>query len=130
MTLGEMAKVYNMNMSEFKSYAIGKGYSVGEIENTEDRKGRSCAKGKGLNMRDVSLYTKYFENDRILILHTWNYTDLSKIRNQLKFSGFVLKSNEDIEGAEQIEKYRNYKFEITLITYSEDEGYQIEFLEY
>lgn len=122
-SVGEMIKVLNMDLDQFETYALRKGYTFSEIKDEDNIYGHIYTKGIGNNKNFLSLYTKWFEEERNLNFQTWNSNDFLKIKKQLKKLGFELQLENNYKGV-PYKKYRNNQFEINLYTAHEG-GYEI-----
>jgi hypothetical protein len=128
MTVSEMTKVYNMDLDQFETYALGKGYTFSEIKNEDNIYGHIYSKGIGNNTKFLSLYTEWFEKGKNVNFQTWNSSEFLNIKNQLKNLGFVLQLEEDYKGV-PYKRYRNSKYELNLFSVHEG-GYEIGFSKY
>ena len=72
MTLNEMMKVYNMDMDQFETYALNKGYEFYKVKNNEYIYGHTYLKGVGKNTKYLTLNTRYFDNGSNVTYQTSN----------------------------------------------------------
>jgi len=90
MTVSEMLKVYNMNMDQFKSYALKKGYTMPNTVTDEEHTSTSYQIGKG-DKSNVLQYTfEYNNSNNLLSYYTSDINEIYSIKKQLKLLSFSL----------------------------------------
>ena len=104
-----------MNMDDFESYALGKGFTFEKIYESENQKGNAYGKGKGENTKYLIRYTKFFGYGETVSYQTHNSTDALNFKNQMKTLGFALYEEDTIDGAIS-KSYRNGKYDINIIS--------------
>jgi hypothetical protein len=115
MTVSDLLKVYDMDMDKFESYSLEKGFSFYKILDNENYKGQVYEKGTGNNTKYLSLFTKYFNEDKHVSYQTSNPNEILNIKNQFKTSGFSLFNEKTIEGRPIREYINHNKYMITII---------------
>lgn len=118
MTLSELMRVYNMDMDQFETYAIGKGYEFSSFKKGENVNGISYVKGVGKDTKYIKLYDNWYSEGSLVQFQTSVSSEIVNIKNQLKSIGFKLCKSEFLDDNEgtQVKKYRNNKFEIRIYT--------------
>ena len=127
MTVSDLIKIHSMNVDQFETYAIKKGFSFESIKINNEYKHESYVylKGKGVNTRYLVLYTKYFDAGKNVLYQTSNSSEFLNIKKEIKKKEFTL-INEEVNEGNLFRKYRNNKYEITLVngkTKTENEIY-------
>jgi hypothetical protein len=113
MTVSDMMKIYNMDLDQFETYAIRKGYHFYEVKSSENTFGHSYQKGTGNNTKYLTLYNKFFLYGSNLSYQTSNSNEYLLLKNELKTKGFLLKSSETFEGTiNKIYKYNSWVISI------------------
>jgi len=115
MTLNELMKIYSMDMDQFESYAITKGYEFSNFDKDEDINGATYIKGVGKQTKYLSYYDTYFEYGKRVGYQISNSSELLSIKSQLNSLGFKLFKSYFIED-NQVKQYRNKSFELSIFT--------------
>ena len=123
MTVSEMMKIYKMDMDQFETYALNKGYKFKEIFNDYDRYGHAYMKGYRENTKYLTLYKEFPFYGINVNYQTSNTSEYLNFKNQLKNLGFVLHSEETFKD-EPRKVYRNKTYEIEIYI-TKDEVYEI-----
>jgi hypothetical protein len=122
MTMSEMMRVYKMDMDQFETFALSKGYVFYQLENSEDYYGHTYVKGYKENTKYLTLYSRYFSYGNEVTYQTSNSNEYLNFKNQLKNFGFSLYLSKTFED-KPVKKYRNSIWEISIITI--ENGYEI-----
>lgn len=126
LTVSDMIKVYNMDLDQFETYAIMKGYEFHSIDKTDDFFGHVYLKGKGQNTKYIELYTKWFSYGKKSGYQTSNSTELINFKNDLKNKGFILIDTYDFKGrAVKTYKLKNWQLSIFTSNESDESRYEI-----
>jgi hypothetical protein len=106
-----------MDMDQFESYALGKGYNFHRIDNDEDENvfGHIYSKGIKKETKYLKLYKHFYSDGVTVIYQTSNSNEFLNFKNQLKPLGFVLKSEKTFEET-PFKIYRNSIYEIRIST--------------
>lgn len=118
MTVSEMIKIYGMDLDEFETFALGKGFELHEIKNDEKINGVVYIKNRGL-------YPYYLELDLLNVYHgklvsfqTSINSEFVSIKNQLKILGFKLFNDEnsfiDEKQSMIVRSYKNIKWKVII----------------
>ena len=121
MTVSEMMRVFNMDMDQFETYAINKGYKFNQVHSSQNFNGVSYAKGNGDNQRIMTLYDKYFSLGIDVSYQTPNSNEFLKIKTEMKNLGFVLYKTDPIYDSRdnlssQRKIYGNGTYQLTIYT--------------
>ena len=120
MSLSEIIKVNKMDMDQFETYAISKGYEFHKFQKDENYNGQSYVKGTGKSTKYLTLYDSYFSYGTNVTYQTSSSTELLNIKNQLKSLGFNF-FNSGTSGESQYKEYKNSKYELSIYTIPPDE---------
>ncbi len=102
-----------MNIDEFESYALGKGYTFDKFNNDNDSQSQSYKKGKGDTTKYISVKKVLSEN--YVTYETSNSNEFLLIKNQMKKLGFIFVMEDSYNGF--LHKiYTNYKYGMKLVT--------------
>jgi hypothetical protein len=124
MTVSEMMRVYKMDLDQFETYSISKGFQFLEVTSNENYFGHKYGKGPGKNTKYLTLYTNFFKHGKYLTYQTSNSNEYLNFKNDLKSKGFIVSSTKSFEGS--IEKiYMLNKWEFTIYTGSGGKDHQI-----
>jgi len=121
LTLNEMFAVYKMDLDKFESYAFKKGYQFSVVKDEECCFGASYEKGKGVNTKYISLYTRIYDKGKLVTYQTSIERELLTLRDQMINSGFKLSSTGNFNGA-LVKNYKRESWMITVYSKSDDEG--------
>jgi hypothetical protein len=116
MTVSEMMRVCNMDMDQFETYAIAKGYELQNFEKDENVNGMSFAKGVDKQSKWLTFYDNYFGRDSHLNYQTANSSEMLGIKTQLIKLGFKLTESYFDKENLQVKVYRKNKFQLKIIT--------------
>jgi len=128
MTVSEMMKIYKMDMDQFETYALSKGYKFNELVNDENSYGHEYIKGYSENTKYLTLYSSFFSRGINVNYQTSNTNEYLNFKNQLKNLGFVLHSEETFKD-EPVKVYRNKTYEIRIYI-MKNEIYEIGLFKY
>lgn len=123
MTLNELIKVYNMDMDQFETYAIAKGYEFNKFKKDENVNGTIYAKGVGKQTKYLAFYDLYFSDGKNVNFQTGNPSEMINIKNQLKSFGFKLSESYFNENGTQTRLYKKGKFELGIYTTPPNDEY-------
>ena len=122
MTVSDMVKINNMNLDEFETYALERGYTFKEIKDKKERAyGHTYMQGRGITTKYLTLYTKYIGGFNLVTYQTSSSSEFLNIKNQLKTLGFVLRTEEHYDGT-PYKEYRNNKYEMSIYTGAGEDG--------
>jgi hypothetical protein len=122
MNPSEMIKIYSMNLDEFETYALERGYTFKEIKDNEEKVyGHTYIQGRGITTKYLTLYTKYIGGIKMVTYQTSISSEFLNIKNQMKTLGFILHTENDYNGTPHKE-YRNNKYEMSVYTGAGEDG--------
>lgn len=121
MTVSEMIRVYNMDMDQFETYAISKGYDLSEFQQDKDFDGVKYGIGLGKETRHLSLFDEYYLNGKTVEFQTRIPNELLNIKTQLKNFGFKLYKSYLFNKKQQVKLFRNKIFELAITTFPIDD---------
>ena len=117
MTVSEMMRVYKMDMDQFETFAINKGYKFYKFQKDENTYGHTYKKGYGENIKYLTLYSRFYSKGIYVYYQTSNSNEYLIFKNQLKNFGFVLTpSIEEVFRENPYKVYRNKTYEIDITT--------------
>jgi antitoxin component YwqK of YwqJK toxin-antitoxin module len=123
MTYSDFVKVYNMNFDQFEAFAKNKGYEYDDFNDDEYRYGYVYAKGISKQTKYLSLYDRWFSNGKHISYQTTNYSEIIKLKTDIKKNVFKLHKTYINEG-KKYEEYRNKKHQFLIITFPANDQYK------
>lgn len=117
-TLNDMKTIIKMDFDSFETFAMKRGFSYQEIEETDALEKVVYMKGRGEKTKYITLYKKYFDfNKKNVVYQTDNQNEYLLFKKQLKEQGFSLFDTYQFEEKGVLfKKYRDKKYELTLAT--------------
>lgn len=94
----EMMKIYKMDMDQFETYSLNKGYEFSNTKDNENLFGVTYTKGLGTNTKYLTLYTRHFVDGIMVRYQTSNNNEFASFKNALKVNGFKLVDTHTFDG--------------------------------
>jgi len=124
MTINEMMKLYEMDLDEFETYALGKGYELHQIKNNENINGVVYIKNPGLYPNYLELDISNVYRGRFVSFQTSNNSEFLSLKNQIKILGFKLFNDNnslfDQKESKIIRQYKNKKWLVVIFQGTQD----------
>ncbi|MFM7671613.1 MAG: hypothetical protein ACKO6Q_03330 [Bacteroidota bacterium] len=121
LSLNEMFAVNKMDLDQFESFALRKGYSFNKIVEDENRYGLLFDKGVGVNTKFIKLYTRFYSHGKAVNMQTYNTPEYLTFKGQLNAKAFKHISSDDFEGS-LAKKYAKGNWEILIYSGKDDDG--------
>jgi hypothetical protein len=116
--LSTMMNIIKMNIDQFEDYTLNNNWVFHKINNSKELNG-ICYVRKSINDKEfLTLYTKYFDEDRHLTYQLYNKNSYINLKNQIKLYGFKLQNTEIKNTSvkynywKKINNYLSYKISI------------------
>jgi hypothetical protein len=124
MTVSEMIRVYKMDMDQFETYALQRGFKFYEVIDKNRVHGFSYSKGYNKQTKYLTFYDTFFDDGIVLIYQTAEINEYLNFKNQMNNYGFILTENSsfnsnDNDRSSQFKVYRNKYYEIQVYTIPE-----------
>jgi len=124
MTVSEMIRVYKMDMDQFETFAISKGYEFYRFERNEEKYNGICyIKGVGNETKYITHHDKYFSYGSHVNYQTGNTNEILNLKKQIKSLGYKLFNSSFIKNNIKEEIYRNTTFELVIYTHPPNDEY-------
>ena len=124
MSVSEMMKVYDMDMDQFETYALQRGFKFYEIIDKNRVHGYSYSKGYNKQTKYLTFYDTFYDDGVVLIYQTAEINEYLNFKKQMNSYGFRLYENSSFKSSksdklDQFKLYRNKNYEIQIFTIPE-----------
>ncbi len=121
LTISEMMSVYKMNLDQFETFSLKKGYTFHRIETDENKNitAVSYRKGTGFDTKYMRMYTVISNLGLTVDTQTSDEKDILRLKNSLVEQGFKLTTAREFEG-KYYREYSKDKWLLQIFTKSGD----------
>jgi hypothetical protein len=102
-----------MDLNKFETYALNRGYNFDEVNEEEKVFGHSYRKGDGDLSKYLTLYDKFYEQNRTVTYQTSETKEYLSFKNEIERDGFQLTKTENFEGT-SLKFYSNSTYNLRI----------------
>jgi len=113
LTLVELKNILKMDLNKFETYALNRGYNFDEVNEEEKVFGHSYRKGDGDLSKYLTLYDKFYEQNRTVTYQTSETKEYLSFKNEIERDGFQLTKTENFEGT-SLKFYSNSTYNLRI----------------
>ncbi len=92
--LSTIMNLIKMDFNKFEDFTIKNGWSFHSIKNTKELNGLCYVRKSSNDKEFLTLYTKYFNEDKHLTYQLHNQNSYLNLKNQIKLNGFKFLNSE------------------------------------